>query len=103
HTWLRKTKLSKQSLLINKISKHPVNSVMRVLVIRRDSIKTDKNSRHKDIFRMIILVDKEMHIETRNDFLKPNNSCHIVYSRLNGTNPNYSKKLNCPYSQIIRS
>lgn len=52
--------LAKQSQPINKISKRSVDSVMRVLVIRRGSIIPYKNSRHEGTFRIIILVDEEL-------------------------------------------
>ncbi|KAH0777206.1 hypothetical protein KY290_008617 [Solanum tuberosum] len=94
------TELAKQSLLINNIPKNSVDSVMRVLVIRRGSIIPYKNSRHEGTFRTIILVDEEgtkiqatlfnKHIETWKDSLKPNKSYYIAKGRLDRVNPNYS-------------
>ncbi|XP_049360757.1 replication protein A 70 kDa DNA-binding subunit B-like [Solanum verrucosum] len=94
------TELAKQSLLINNIPKNSVDSVMRVLVIRRGSIIPYKNSKHEGTFRTIILVDEEgtkiqatlfnKHIETRKDSLKPNKSYYIAKGRLDHVNPNYS-------------
>ncbi|KAG5588313.1 hypothetical protein H5410_048747 [Solanum commersonii] len=52
--------LAKQSVPINKILKSSVDSVMRVLVIRRGSVIPYKNSRHEGTFRTIILVDEEV-------------------------------------------
>uniref|UniRef100_M1DSE5 Uncharacterized protein n=1 Tax=Solanum tuberosum TaxID=4113 RepID=M1DSE5_SOLTU len=51
--------LANQSVPINKIPKSSVDSVMRVLVIRRGFVIPYKNSRHEGTFRMIILVDEE--------------------------------------------
>ncbi|KAH0712584.1 hypothetical protein KY289_008543 [Solanum tuberosum] len=94
------TELAKQSVLINNIPKHFVDSVMRVLVIRRGSIIPYKNSRHEGTFRTIILVDEEgtkiqatlfnKHIETWKDSLNPNKSYYIAKGRLDRVNPNYS-------------
>ncbi|KAH0712370.1 hypothetical protein KY289_008329 [Solanum tuberosum] len=81
--------LAKQSVPINKIPKHPVDYVMRVLVIRRGSITHYKNSRHEGNFRTIILVD-EQYIETWKDSLNPNKSYYIANGRLDRVNPNYS-------------
>lgn len=52
--------LAKQSQPINKIPKCNVDSVMRIIVIRRGSIIPYKNSRHEGTFRIIILVDEEL-------------------------------------------
>ncbi|KAG5591528.1 hypothetical protein H5410_042042 [Solanum commersonii] len=92
--------LAKQSQSINKISKCSVDSVMRVLVIRRDSIIPYKNSRHEGTFITIILADEEgtkiqatlfnKHIETWKDSLKPNKNYYIAKGSLDRVNPNYS-------------
>ncbi|TMW87715.1 hypothetical protein EJD97_019583 [Solanum chilense] len=52
--------LAKQTLPINNIPKNSVDSVMRVLVIRRVYVIPNKNSRHEGTYRTIILVDEEM-------------------------------------------
>ncbi|KAG5584663.1 hypothetical protein H5410_045097 [Solanum commersonii] len=92
--------LAKQSQPINKIPKRSIDSVMRVLVIRRGSIIPYNNSRHEGTFRTIILVDEEgtkiqatlfnKHIETWKDSLKPNKRYYIAKGRLDRVNPNYS-------------
>ncbi|KAG5583253.1 hypothetical protein H5410_053880 [Solanum commersonii] len=91
------TELAKQSVPINKIPKSSIDSVIRVLVIRRGSITPYKNSRHEGTCRTIILVDEEIqatlfnkHIETWKDFLKPNKSYYIAKGCLDRVNPNYS-------------
>ncbi|KAG5577819.1 hypothetical protein H5410_057953, partial [Solanum commersonii] len=94
------SELANQTVPINKIPKNSVNSVIRVLVIRRGSITPYKNSRHEGTYRTIILVDEEgikiqatlfnKHIETWKDFLKPNKSYYIAKGRYNRVNPNYS-------------
>ncbi|XP_049401662.1 replication protein A 70 kDa DNA-binding subunit B-like [Solanum stenotomum] len=94
------SELAKQTVLINKILKNSIESVIRVLVIRRGSITPYKNSRHEGTYRTIILVDEEgtkiqetlfnKHIETWKDFLKPNKSYYIAKGRYDRVNPNYS-------------
>ncbi|XP_015167739.1 replication protein A 70 kDa DNA-binding subunit B-like [Solanum tuberosum] len=94
------TELAKQSVPINKIPKNSIESVIRVLVIRRGSITPYKNSRNEGTYRTIILVDEEgtkiqttlfnKHIETWKDFLKPNKSYYIAKGRYDRVNPNYS-------------
>ncbi|XP_015167697.1 replication protein A 70 kDa DNA-binding subunit B-like [Solanum tuberosum] len=53
------SELAKQSVPINKIPKNSIDSVIRVLVIRRGSITPYKNSRNEGTYRTIILVDEE--------------------------------------------
>ncbi|KAH0645225.1 hypothetical protein KY284_033109 [Solanum tuberosum] len=94
------SELAKQSVPINKIPKNSIDSVIRVLVIRRGSITPYKNSRNEGTYRTIILVDEEgtkiqtmlfnKHIETWKDFLKPNKSYYIAKRRYDRVNPNYS-------------
>ncbi|KAG5615620.1 hypothetical protein H5410_015444 [Solanum commersonii] len=94
------SELANQTVPINKIPKNSVDSVIRVLVIRRGSITPYKNSRHEGTYRTIILVDEEgikiqatlfnKQIETWKDFLKPNKSYYIAKGRYDRVNPNYS-------------
>ncbi|KAG5596915.1 hypothetical protein H5410_038147 [Solanum commersonii] len=82
------TKLSKQSVPINKIPKHSVDWVMRVLVIRKGSVISYNNSLHEGTFQTVILVDDEgtklqatlfnKHIDTWKDFLKTNKTYYIA-------------------------
>ncbi|KAH0698019.1 hypothetical protein KY289_015501 [Solanum tuberosum] len=94
------SELANHTVPINKIPKYYVDSVIRVLVIRRGSITPYKNSKHEGTYRTIILVDEEgikiqatlfnKHIETWKDFLKPNKSYYIAKGRYDRVNPNYS-------------
>lgn len=52
--------LAKQTVPINNIPKNYVDSVMRVLIIRRGYVIPNKNSRHEGTYITIILVDKEV-------------------------------------------
>uniref|UniRef100_M1DW10 Replication protein A 70 kDa DNA-binding subunit n=1 Tax=Solanum tuberosum TaxID=4113 RepID=M1DW10_SOLTU len=94
------TELSNQSVPINKIPKHSVDWVMRVLVIRNGSVISYKNSRHKGTFQTVILVDDEgtklqatlfnKHIGTLKDFLKANKTYYIAKGLLDRVNSNYT-------------
>ena len=110
----KKIELAKQSVPIKKVPKGYVDSVMRVLVIRRGSIIPYKNSRHQNwqfhipYFTMVhifVLIpplhrqligdkDKETpikkHIETCKDSLKLNMTYYIGKGCLYLVNPNYS-------------
>ncbi|KAH0696173.1 hypothetical protein KY290_013547 [Solanum tuberosum] len=82
------TELSKQSVPINKIPKHSVDWVMRVLVISKGSVISYNNTRHEGTFQTVILVDDEgtklqatlfnKHINTWKDFLKTNKTYYIA-------------------------
>ncbi|KAH0633390.1 hypothetical protein KY284_036176 [Solanum tuberosum] len=95
-----KTELSKQSVPINKITKHSVDWVMRVLVIRKGSIISYNNTRHEGTFQTVILVDDEgtklqitlfnKHIDTWKDFLKTNKTYYIANGLLDRVNPSYT-------------
>ncbi|KAG5594562.1 hypothetical protein H5410_035794 [Solanum commersonii] len=94
------TELSNQSVPINKIPKHSVDWVMRVLVIRNGFVILYKNSRHKGTFQTVILVDDEgtklqatlfnKHIGTLKDFFKANKTYYIAKGLLDRVNSNYT-------------
>ncbi|XP_049354821.1 replication protein A 70 kDa DNA-binding subunit B-like [Solanum verrucosum] len=94
------TELSKQCVPINKIPKHSVDWVMRVLVIRKGSVISYSNTRHEGTFQTVILVDDEgtklqatlfnKHIDTWKDFLKTNKTYYIANELLDRVNPNYT-------------
>ncbi|KAL3327782.1 hypothetical protein AABB24_035449, partial [Solanum stoloniferum] len=94
------TELSKQCVPINKIPKHSVDWVMRVLVIRKGSVISYSNTRHEGTFQTVILVDDEgtklqatlfnKHIDTWKDFLKTNKTYYIANGLLDRVNPNYT-------------
>ncbi|KAK4711497.1 hypothetical protein R3W88_006010 [Solanum pinnatisectum] len=93
-----KIELSKQSVPINKIPKHSVDWVMRVLVIRKGSVISYNNSRHEGTFQTVILVDDDgtklqailfnKHIDTWEDFLKTNKTYYIAKGLLDRVKPN---------------
>ncbi|KAH0633091.1 hypothetical protein KY284_035877 [Solanum tuberosum] len=94
------TELSKQSVPINKIPKHSVDWVMRVLVIRKGSVISYNNTHHEGTFQTVILVDDEgtklqatlfnKHIDTWKDFWKTNKTYYIANGLLDRVNPNYT-------------